>query len=234
MRNTDDYNNAGIIEELENQIERLKAEAERRDEAMRQEIANAERRTDEVREAYRERYATNTERWQAEVNAKQERLDALLATDQGEAYAEIEQMKRQVEAWKAQAERAEERTTRAEADKAEALASVAGGDNIHPDDPRVLHIWEKAHRIATGAGFCSEYDRIAEALGVPDLEQDYEGYAEVHFSGTVSVPISGRASRREIADGEVHADLDRSDIIEAIDTYDMDFSIETIEIEPSE
>jgi hypothetical protein len=234
MSNTDDYNNAGIIEELENQIERLKAEAERRDEAMRQEIANAERRTDEVREAYRERYATNTERWQAEVNAKQERLDALLATDQGEAYAEIEQMKRQVEAWKAQAERAEERTTRAEADKAEALASVAGGDNIHPDDPRVLHIWEKAHRIATGAGFCSEYDRIAEALGVPDLEQDYEGYAEVHFSGTVSVPISGRASRREIADGEVHADLDRSDIIEAIDTYDMDFSIETIEIEPSE
>ena len=222
------------IEALQNEIDRLRAEGERRDETMREEIANAEKRTEELREAYRERFATNSERWQAEVNAKQERLDAILATDQGEAYKEIEHMKRQVEAWQAQAERAEERTTRAEAEKAEALASVAGGDNIHPEDPRVLHIWEKAHRIASGAGFCSEYDRIAEALGVPDLEQEYEGYAEVHFSGTVSVPISGRATRREIADGEVHADLDRSDIIEAIDTYDVDFSIETIEIEPSE
>ena len=213
MSNTDDYNNQGIIQELENEIERLKAEADRRDEATREEIANAEKRTEELREAYRERFATNSERWQAEVNAKQERIDTILATEQGQAWTEVQHMTRQVEAWKAQAERADERTTRAEAEKAEALASVAGGDNIHPEDPRVLHIWEKAHRIASGAGFCSEYDRIAEALGVPDLEQDYEGYAEVHFSGTVSVPISGRATRREIAEGEVHADLDRSDII---------------------
>ncbi len=200
MSNTDDYNNQGIIQELENEIERLKAEADRRDEATREEIANAEKRTEELREAYRERFATTTERWQAEVNAKQERIDTILATEQGQAWTEVQHMTRQVEAWKAQAERADERTTRAEAEKAEALASVAGGDNIHPEDPRVLHIWEKAHRIA-------------EALGVPDLEQDYEGYAEVHFSGTVSVPISGRATRREIAEGEVHADLDRSDII---------------------
>ena len=221
------------IEILQNEIERLKAEAARRDEAMREEMANAEARRDELMTAHRERTQANTERWQAEVNAKQERLDAILATDQGEAWKEVEHMKRQVEAWRAQAERAEERATKAETDKAELRASVQGGENIHPDDPRVLHIWEKAHRIASAAGFCSEYDRIAEGLGIPDLEQDYEGYAEVHFSGTVSVPISGRASRQEIAEGEVHADLDRSDIIEAIDTYDIDFSIETIEIEPS-
>lgn len=223
-----------MIEALQNEIERLKAEADRRDEATREEIANAERRTEELRESYRERFSTNNDRWQAEVNAKQERLDAILATDQGEAYKEIEDMKRQVETWRAMSERAEARATQAEADKAQALASVAGGDNIHPEDPRVMHIWEKAHRIATGAGFCSEYDRIAEALGVPDLEQEYEGYAEVSFSGTVSVPISGTASRREIAEGEVNPDLDRSDIINAIDTYDVEFSIETIEIEPSE
>jgi hypothetical protein len=219
-------------EELQQEIARLKAEAERRDEAIREEMANAEARVDEMRKSYREQINTQTERWQADVNAKRERINEILETDQGQAWTEVEHMKRQVEAWQAQAERAEARATQAEADKAEALASVAGGDNIHPEDPRVLHIWEKAHRIASGAGFCSEYDRIAEALGVPDLEQDYSGTVEVSFSGTVTVPVSGRASRREIAEGDIEPDFDTSEIIENIDTYNLDWSIEGYEIEP--
>lgn len=222
-----------MIEALQNEIERLKAEADRRDEATREEIANAEKRNEELRESYRERFATTTERWQAEVNAKQERLDAILATDQGTAWTEVEHMKRQVEAWKAQAERADARALSAENDKAEALASVAGGDNIHPEDPRVLHIWEKAHRIASGAGFCSEYDRIAEALGIPDLEQEYSGYVEVSFSGTVSIPVSGTGTRRQIADGDIEPDIDTSEIVENIDTYSLDWSIDSFEIEPN-
>lgn len=220
------------IEQLRQEIERLKAEAERRDEAIRQELANAEASKDELRQSYREQIQAQLERWQAEVTRRQDRLDEILATEQGQAWTEVTHLRRQVEAWKEQAERAEERTRQAEADKAEALASVAGSDNIHPEDPRVLHIWEKAHRIATSAGFCSEYDRIAEALGVPDLEQDYSGTAEVRFRGTVNVPISGRASRREIADGDVSPDLDTGEILENLDTYDIDWEIEGYEIEP--
>ena len=231
MSNTDDYNNAGIIEELENEIERLKAEAERRDEAIRQELANAEASKDELRQSYREQIQAQLERWQAEVTRRQDRLDEILGTEQGQAWTEVTHLRRQVEAWKASADLAQQRADKAEADKAELKASVEGAENIHPEDPRVLHIWEKAHRIASGAGFCSEYDRIAEALGIPDLEQDYSGYVEVNFSGTVSVPVSGRASRREIAEGDIEPDIDTTEIVENIDTYNLDWSIESFEIE---
>jgi hypothetical protein len=219
------------IERLKAEAERLKAEAQRRDEQIRQDMAEAEKRRDELHAHWRERMQTTNERWQAEIDAKRERLDEILATDQGRAWSEVHDMTRQVETWKTQAERAEERARQAEADKAEALASVNGGENIHPEDPRVLHIWEKAHRIASAGGFCSEYDRIAEALGVPDMEMDYCGSVEVSFSGTVSIPVSGRASRREIAEGDIDPDFDLSEIVENIDTYNLDYSVESVEIE---
>lgn len=48
----------------------------------------------------------------------------------------------------------------------------------------------KAARIATSAGYCSEYDRIASAVGLPDRDElftrEYEHTVEVTFTVTVT------------------------------------------------
>jgi hypothetical protein len=63
------------------------------------------------------------------------------------------------------------------------------------------------------------------------MELDYSGSIEVSFSGTVTIPISGTASRRAIAEGDIEPDFDLSEIVENIDTYNLDYSVESVEIE---
>jgi hypothetical protein len=222
------------VEALQNKVTYLEQVLEDSRRIAREQAEEAEASRSRVMEAHNERMNALRERWQADADEKQARIDAILETDQGKAYAEVQDMKRQVERFEVLAERYKERATQAEEEKARALASVEGGP-IHPDDPRVQHIWEKAYRIATNAGFCQEFDRIAEALGIPAQEVDYEGYVTVTYSGTVSLPISGRALRSEIEDGEiVHSNIDSSDIVGAIDSYDIEWTIEEIEVNPNE
>jgi hypothetical protein len=133
----------------------------------------------------------------------------------------------QTERWRGLAEQAN-------SDRDKALASVEGGEDIHPSDPRVMHIWRKASRIATTQGFCAEYDRIAEALGIPDIEIAYTGYISVSYSGTVSVPVSGTADRSDIANGNVDFDIDKDDILENLDSYSFSWEVEEVEIEAEE
>lgn len=215
-------------------IESLRRELEQSREVAREEAQRAEARRAELRTEWETRWATQRDRYNAEITSKQERIDEILATDQGKAYADIEDMKRQVTRAEERATRAEGRAQQAESDKARALASVEGGPNIHPHDPRVQHIWIEAARIATRHQFCSEFDKIAEALGLPEIEMDYSGTAGVSITAYVNIPISGTATRRQIADGEVDPEIDTDAILENLDRGSISWDIDEIEVEPDE
>jgi hypothetical protein len=219
---------------LRAEVTRLANELEQSREVAREEAERAENRRTELKAYFEERMNTQRDRWYAEVQAKQERIEAILATDQGTAYTEVEDMKRQVERAEERALRSDGRAHQAEQDRDRALESVAGGEDIHPSDPRVSHIWRKASRLATSAGFCSEYDKIADALGLPEVEFDYSGYVSVRVSAYVSVPVSGTATRREIADGEADWSISNSDILDEMDSDSIEWEVDEIEIEAND
>jgi hypothetical protein len=215
---------------LRAEVERLTADLIASRESAHEQAREAEERRDQLRTNHDERMSTLRDRLMGELTAKQERIDALLETDQGKAYTEVEHMKREVERVTGRAELALERAKQAEAEKDRAWASVNGSPDIEAKDPRVAHIWRKASRIATNAGFCTEYDRIAEALGLPDIEFDYSGYVSVRVSAYVSVPVSGTATRSEIADGDVDWSIDNSDILSEMDSDSIEWEVDEVEI----
>jgi hypothetical protein len=58
-------------------------------------------------------------------------------------------------------------------------------EQIMGDDHRLTEFWEKAQELADNAGHCSVYDEIAEALGGPARERDYD--VTVTYSATYTV-----------------------------------------------
>jgi multidrug efflux pump subunit AcrA (membrane-fusion protein) len=229
--NTEGFGPTELVEALKIKTADLEAQLEQSREVAREQAERAQARLDEQRNHYDERLVTQRDRWHAEVQAKQERIEALLATDQGQAYAEVEDMKRQIERANAQAERALERAREAESEKHKAWNSVQGAPDIHPHDPRVAHIWRKASRIATHAGFCTEYDRIADSLGIPEIEFDYSGHVSVRVSAYVSVPVSGTATRAQIADGEVDWEIDNDEIVAQLESDSIEWEVDEVDIE---
>lgn len=231
---TDGFGEPELVQALRLTIDNLERNLEQSRATAREQAEQAEAERARTIEHYQDRLNNQRDRWQADVDEKVAKIDSILATDQGQAYADIENWKRQVERHEELTERYKERAMEALLDKQKALESVEGGP-IHPEDPRVMHIWEKAHRIATAGGFCSEFDRISNALGIPEIEIDYTGYVTVSYSGTVSLPISGRATREAIADGDVvHGEIDSGDIVDNIDRYELNWEIEEIEVETTE
>jgi hypothetical protein len=228
---SDGFGEPELVQALRLTIDNLERNLEQSRETAREEGRLAENRRDELRSHYDERMSTLRERLMGELTVKQERIDALLETDQGKAYAEVEDMKRQVERATAQVERALERAKQAEEEKNRAWNSVHGSPDIDPRDPRVAHIWRKASRIATSAGFCTEYDRIADALGLPEVEFDYYGTVSVRMSAYVSVPVSGTATRAQIADSEVDWEIDNDAILENLSSHAIEWEVDEVEIE---
>jgi hypothetical protein len=216
---------------LRAEVERLTADLIASRESAHEESRAAEARRDDLRTHYDERMTTLRDRLMGEVQAKQERLEDLLGTEQGQAWAEVESMKREVERMTARAELALERAKQAEEEKNRAWESVNGSQDIDPKDPRVAHIWRKASRIATSAGFCTEYDRIADALGLPEVEFDYYGTVSVRMSAYVSVPVSGTATRAQIADSEVDWEIDNDAILENLSSHAIEWEVDEVEIE---
>jgi hypothetical protein len=92
--------------------------------------------------------------------------------------------------------------------------------DIHPLDPRAQAVWERCAREATSLGLCSEYEHIAERLGVPtDFEVAYSGYVDISYSGYSRVYVEGTASRIDLANGDVSYadDFDIRDYINDIE-----------------
>lgn len=44
---------------------------------------------------------------------------------------------------------------------------------IAPDDPRLDWLWKDAEKVANYAGYCNQYDYMAEKLGIPGRERDF-------------------------------------------------------------
>ena len=102
----------------------------------------------------------------------------------------------------------------------------------HPRDPRFSEVWEKTSRLAQEKDLCGEYDSIAREFDIPtDHQLGYEGYVTVQFSGYASIPVSGTATRAEIQDGDVaYGNIDNADIMEHMDSYNLDWSIDETDI----
>lgn len=85
---------------------------------------------------------------------------------------------------------------------------VIAHSEIHPLDPRAQSVWRKCAMASAEMGLCSEYERVAEKLGIPtDFELDYDGWVEVSFSGYARIPVSGTAVRGGDGDGVSSYDL---------------------------
>jgi len=227
---TDGFGPSELVTALQITVNDLTAQLEQSRQVAQEQAERAEAERTELIDAHRERMDNRLERYQAFVDEKQARIDAILETDQGKAWTEVADMKRQVERATNQVERAMERAKQAEASAERAWESVNGSLDIDPRDPRVAHIWRKAARIASHAGFCTEYDRIADALGIPEVEFDYSGYVSVRVSAYVSVPVSGTATRQEIADGEVDWSIDNDDIVSQMDGDSIEWEVDEVDI----
>lgn len=71
-----------------------------------------------------------------------------------------------------------------------ALEKIRGlrNEQIMGDDHRLTEFWDKAQELADRAGHCKVYDEIAEALGGPRREREYN----VHFTYTYCFTVSAR------------------------------------------
>ena len=111
-------------------------------------------------------------------------------------------------------------------------------DQIEGNDTRLTEFWEKAQRISESAGFCSEFDRIAEALGGPSRQLSWNGSTTVMVTVPVIVPVYGVATPQEIQNHTMTYDIDNYDIIASLkdqvdnmSTYDIDDWTDREEVE---
>ena len=83
-----------------------------------------------------------------------------------------------------------------------------------PTEDRLTAIWERGEQIANDENFCSEYDRLVEAIGGTPRERDFRVTLSVTLTQRVSVTVTARTS----AEAE---DL-------AIETYTVEDVIESL------
>lgn len=104
--------------------------------------------------------------------------------------------------------------------------------NHHPRDPRFSEVWQATTKLAQERDLCGEYDSIAQELEIPtDHVLEYEGHVTMRFSGYVSIPVSGTATREQIQNGDVaHGNIDATDIVEHIDSYDLEYEVDETDI----
>lgn len=81
-------------------------------------------------------------------------------------------------------------------------------------DHRLVEFWDKAGRIADHAGFCEEYDRLADALNGVPREREWDVAIDV----TVNLRVYRTVTARDADSAIVAAEeiVDRDDIAEAI------------------
>ena len=78
------------------------------------------------------------------------------------------------------------------------LGTTPEGNHISTDDPRIQWIWEDIAQYAVKRGYCSQYDSIAESLGIPGRLRDIRvnfTHNGVTLSGTVKATSQKDAER---------------------------------------
>lgn len=99
------------------------------------------------------------------------------------------------------------------APKPRKLGEKPEGDHIDVDDPRIAWIWEDAGRLATQKQYCSQYDTLTNALGIPGRERSFKVSATV---AGLTVSTSVKARSRKLAEAMVEAKL--GGIAEAVES----------------
>jgi hypothetical protein len=75
-----------------------------------------------------------------------------------------------------------------------ALGEVPEGA-IPADDPRVSWLFEDAARLANRLGLCSDFDRIADALGVPGRERMFTIKLAVSEGVDITAKVTARSKK---------------------------------------
>lgn len=121
--------------------------------------------------------------------------------------------------------RAREERTLAEVEALRAEVRRLREPIVEGDDYRLEAFWERAMEAATEANFCSEYDRIASALGGPErsVTYDVDLIVTVRSTVTVTVPRGTDITHYTLRD---HVDLSEieSGIFSDIDWGDVEVS----------
>lgn len=71
---------------------------------------------------------------------------------------------------------------RSEVQRLQRELSVARESITDVNDERLTPIWDRAAEAAEENGFCPEYDKLANSLGIPGRERLYRGVVEVRFN----------------------------------------------------
>lgn len=90
------------------------------------------------------------------------------------------------------------------------FAQLSGGDS------RLTDFWDKAHELANEVGFCTEYDKLAEALGGPARMLEWSGAVGVTVTLSFLVAVGGTATPNEVENHTMDYEADDYDIFEAL------------------
>jgi hypothetical protein len=106
-------------------------------------------------------------------------------------------------------------------------------ERIDVNDPRIAHHWRKASRIASNAGFCSEYERVAESIGLEPVEHRFSGTATLAVTVHVPIDVVGNAYRSDITNGEIDADnidtvIDREAVANVLIEHLADSNVDSV------
>jgi hypothetical protein len=69
------------------------------------------------------------------------------------------------------------------------------GQHRHPAERQYRDLWKRAVMVAKNAGYCDEFERVAEFVGIPtDFEFTYSGTMRVYVEGWFDVEIEGETT----------------------------------------
>lgn len=93
------------------------------------------------------------------------------------------------------------------------LGQVPEG-GISPEDPRIAWIFEDAVRLADRLGLCSDFDRVADGLGIPGRMRTFT----ITFEPTEGVKLTAKveARSRRQAEAKLRGTADRPPAIKSI------------------
>jgi hypothetical protein len=100
------------------------------------------------------------------------------------------------------------RDAQREAETLRTRLAAAEGQITDGSDPRLTDFWERAQEQATDAGYCSEYDRMAEMLGGPQRRTP----GHIH----IAVTVHARVDVADVDDPEWDMEAARESAIEEL------------------
>ena len=219
------------LSEAESRNRQLEANNSALEQAKMRSQEHYETRLTRLQESINEETERVATQWHARIAEVRAQLEAIQGTDLGHAQQAVTTAEQRASVAEMAKVTAEQNMRLAETKAREALASVEGTGRISIDDPRIAWIWRKSARLATRFQFCSEYDKIAQAMGVPENMVEWSGYAEVEVTQIVTVPISGTSSRSEMANGEQEHNITAEDVLEALQNIEEIYSWTVQEVE---